>query len=205
MNEESEPLPHPLSTEQQQQHSDESVAGGVPAAFVARARSFLASDYLPKIERCLEELTDIDVWWRAAEESNSIGNLILHLAGNARQWIVSGIGGTEDVRVRQREFDEREMRPRSELLALLKRNLAEVDDVLARLDDSLLLERKMIQGHDVTILEAIFHVVEHFSMHTGQIILLTKMLTKKDLRFYDFSSGAPVPDWHKKRSEGANR
>lgn len=203
MNEESEPLPRPLSTEQQQ-HLNEPVAGEVPAAFVARARSFLASDYLPKIERCLEELTDIDVWWRAAEESNSIGNLILHLAGNARQWIVSSVGGKADVRVRQREFDEREMMPRSELLALLRRNMAEVDDVLARLDDSLLLERRQIQGRDVTILEAVFHVVEHFSMHTGQIILLTKMLTKKDLRFYDFSSGTPVPDWHKKRSEGSN-
>ncbi|HEX8774359.1 MAG TPA: DinB family protein [Pyrinomonadaceae bacterium] len=201
MNEGSEPLPSPLST---QQHSDESVAGEVPAAFVARARSFLAGDYLPKIERCLEELTDTDVWWRAAEESNSIGNLILHLAGNARQWIVSGVGGAKDLRVRQREFDEREMMPRSELLALLRRTLAEVDDVLARLDGSLLMERRRIQGHDVTVLEAIFHVVEHFSMHTGQIILLTKMLTKKDLRFYDFSSGAPVADWHKKRSEGSN-
>jgi uncharacterized damage-inducible protein DinB len=176
----------------------------VATAFVARARSFLASDYLPKIERCLEELTDMDVWWRGAEESNSIGNLLLHLSGNARQWIVSGVGGATDLRVRQREFDERDATARAELLALVRRTLEEVDEVLARLDDTRLLERRMIQGHEVSILEAIFHVVEHFSMHTGQIILLTKMLTRKDLRFYDFSSGAPVPDWHKKRSEGEN-
>lgn len=203
MNEESAHEPSPPST-QPTQHPEDSKAGDVAAAFVAGARSFLATDYLPKIERCLEELTDIDVWWRAAEESNSIGNLILHLAGNARQWIVSGVGGATDVRVRQREFDERNGVARDELLALLKRTLEEVDDALARLDHSRLLERKMIQGHEVTVLEAVFHVVEHFSMHTGQIILMTKMLTKKDLRFYDFSSGAPVADWHKKRSEGSN-
>ncbi|HEY6188499.1 MAG TPA: DinB family protein [Pyrinomonadaceae bacterium] len=203
MNEESAPELSPPGAPPKQ-HPEDSNAGDVAAAFVDRARSFLVTDYLPKIERCLEELTDMDVWWRAAEESNSIGNLILHLSGNARQWIVSGVGGAADVRVRQREFDERDGLSRDELLGLLKGTLAEVDDALARLDPSRLLERRMIQGHEVTILEAVFHVVEHFSMHTGQIILMTKMLTKKDLRFYDFSSGAPVADWHKKRSEGSN-
>ncbi|HEV2913467.1 MAG TPA: DinB family protein [Pyrinomonadaceae bacterium] len=169
-----------------------------PLAFVASARSFLMSDYLPKIERCLEQLSDEQIWWRAAEESNSIGNLILHLAGNVRQWIISGIGDAPDNRVRQQEFDRREVMPRAELLALLKETLGEVDEVLARVDPARILERRPIQGQEVTILEAVFHVVEHFSMHTGQIILLTKMLTKKDLRFYDFSSGAPVADWHGK-------
>jgi uncharacterized damage-inducible protein DinB len=159
--------------------------------FIAYARELLGKDYLPKIERSLAQLSDDEVWWRANEESNSIGNLLLHLAGNARQWIVCGVGGAADSRVRQQEFDERSKIPRAELLTRLKQTLAEVDDVLARLDLSLMLERREIQGCDVTILEAIFHVVEHFSMHTGQIILLTKMLKGVDLRFYDFSSGAP--------------
>jgi uncharacterized damage-inducible protein DinB len=169
----------------------------VPGAFVAHARSLLMRDYLPKIERCLERLTDADTWWRAAKESNSVGNLILHLSGNARQWIVSGLGGAHDGRVRQSEFDEHGPLPRAELLARLKGTLAEVDAVLASLDVSRLMERRRIQGLEVTVLEAVFHVVEHFSMHTGQIILLTKMLGKKDLGFYDFSSGLPAPNWHK--------
>jgi uncharacterized damage-inducible protein DinB len=178
-------------------YAKESTAGEVPEAFIAHARSLLMSDYLPKIERCLERLTDADAWWRASEESNSIGNLILHLCGNARQWIVSGLGGASDLRARQAEFDERALLPRAELLARLKETLAEVDAVLSALDSARLMERHGIQGLEVTGLEAVFHVVEHFSMHTGQIILLTKMLSRKDLRFYDFSSGAPVADWHK--------
>ncbi len=169
----------------------------VAAAFVAKARALLMTDYLPKIERCLEKLSDEKVWWRAGEESNSIGNLLLHLAGNVRQWIVSGVGGAEDHRTRQMEFDERSVVPSAELIAHLSRTLEEVDAVLAALPTSALLERRRIQGTETTVLEAVFHVVEHFSMHTGQIILLTKMLAQSDLEFYDFSSGAPRAAWHK--------
>ena len=164
-------------------------------AFVAQARDLLSSEYLPKIERCLEQLTDEEVWWRANQESNSIGNLLLHLSGNARQWIVCGLGGAPDERERQKEFDQRALIPRSELLAKLKQTITEVDDALEQFDPAQMLSSRQIQGTEVTALEAIFHVVEHFSMHTGQIILLAKMLTKKDLRFYDFSTGAPVLTW----------
>ena len=169
----------------------------IAQAFIAQSRSLLQTDYLPKIERCLERLTDEEVWWRANPESNSVGNLLLHLAGNVRQWIVSGIGGEPDARVRQQEFDERAIIPRGELLSRLQQTLGEVDEVLSRLDAGRLLERRKIQGSRVTVLEAIFHVVEHFSMHTGQIILLTKMLKTSDLKFYDFSDGVPAPTWNK--------
>lgn len=165
-------------------------------AFLDEARMRFSDDYLPKIERCLEKLNDADVWWRANPESNSVGNLLLHLEGNARQWIVCGVGGEQrDARVRQKEFDEREPLPVRELLARLKATLAEIDRILAHLDASMLLERRLIQGHHVTVLAAIFHVVEHFSMHTGQIILLTKLRTHNDLAFYDFSDGVPRPRW----------
>jgi uncharacterized damage-inducible protein DinB len=168
----------------------------VPKAFIAKARALLMMDYLPKIERCLEKLKDEEVWWRSGEESNSIGNLILHLCGNARQWIVSGVGGATDRRVRQSEFDERSFIPRAELLTALRQTLQEVDGVLAQLPPATILNRRAIQGTEQTLLDAVFHVVEHFSMHTGQIILLTKMLTQSDLRFYDFSTGVPRADWH---------
>ena len=171
----------------------------VASAFIVKARSLLMTDYLPKIERCMEQLQDEDIWWRRGEESNSIGNLMLHLCGNVRQWIVSGVGGAADTRTRQSEFDERALIPRSELMAKLRQTLHEVDAVLTSLPPSTLLERRTIQGAEQTLIDAIFHVVEHFSMHTGQIILLTKMLTESDLRFYDFSEGRPRADWHTKQ------
>ena len=167
----------------------------ISKAFIDRSLEFLVGDYLPKIERCLEKLTDEQIWWRANEESNSIGNLILHLCGNARQWIICGVGSQPDNRDRDSEFAQRELIPRTELLTLLRSTLAEVETTLKTLDPSLLLERRNIQGHDVDILEAIFHVTEHFSMHTGQIIMLTKMLTSSDLRFYGFEDGVPVETW----------
>jgi uncharacterized damage-inducible protein DinB len=170
-------------------------------AYLAQARELLSNDFLPKIERCVEKLTDQEVWWRANQESNSIGNLLLHLSGNARQWIVCGLGGAPDQRERQQEFDQRDLIPRNEVLARLKQTVAEVDDVLARFELAQMLGPRSIQGSEVTALEAIFHVVEHFSMHTGQIILITKMLQQKDLNFYDFSTGAPVHTWHQPPSE----
>ena len=167
----------------------------VSKAFIDRALEYLVDHYLPKIERCLEKLTDEQIWWRANEESNSIGNLVLHLCGNARQWIISGVGGRPDARIRDAEFEQREVISRDELLTLLRSTLSEIETVLRSLDPSTLLDRRKIQGDDVDLLEAIFHVTEHFSMHTGQIIMLTKMLTASDLRFYDFENGAPVERW----------
>ena len=147
----------------------------VAHAFIAQSRRFLSDDYLPKIERCLDALSEEDVWWRANESSNSIGNLLLHLAGSTRAWIVGVAGGSPSPRDRQREFDERERIPRAELIAGLRQTMADADEALARLDAGTLLERRQARDEEVTVLLAIYHAVEHFSMHTGQIIMLAKM------------------------------
>ena len=165
-------------------------------AFIDRAIEFLTDEYLPKIERCLEQLNDEQIWWRANEESNSIGNLVLHLCGNARQWIVCGLGSEPDARVRDAEFARRDPLPRAELLQLLRSTVVDVENTLRQLNPSTLLQKRTIQGSEVDALQAIFHVTEHFSMHTGQIVMLTKLLTASDLRFYDFEAGRPVHRWH---------
>ncbi|HEV7744388.1 MAG TPA: DinB family protein [Pyrinomonadaceae bacterium] len=169
-------------------------------SFIQEARRLLTEEYLPKIERCVERLTNEQIWWRANPESNSIGNLMLHLSGNARQWIVCGLGGEVDLRERQIEFDEREVISREELLGKLRTTVTDVSEVLARFDFARLLDEYPIQGTQATALAAIFHVTEHFSMHTGQIILLTKLLGNADLVFYDFSTGKPTHTWHDSKS-----
>jgi uncharacterized damage-inducible protein DinB len=137
-----------------------------------------------RIESCLDELNEEQVWARGGENENAAGNLVLHLCGNVRQWIVSGVGGTPDKRERDAEFAARDGASISDL----KRRLREITDesaaVLRQIPTARLTERVTIQNYDVGVLEAIYHVVEHFSMHTGQIIFLTKMLTGDDLGFY---------------------
>ena len=157
----------------------------IGAAFIAQSRYYLAKDYLPKIERSLALLNEEQIWWRSNPQSNSVGNLLLHLSGNVRQWIVVGLGGATDTRDRDAEFAQRNAIPRDELIGRLKQTLHEADETLAALDPARLLEKVRIQGLEVSVLEAILHVVEHFSMHAGQIVYITKLLTAHDLHFYD--------------------
>ena len=164
-------------------------------AFIHRSRHYLNGEYLPKIRRSLQGLTREDLWWRPNEASNSMGNLVLHLAGNVRQWVVSGIGRRPDIRRRQEEFDRREGLDGPELLARLESALAEVDSVLAELEPSELEETRVIQGLEVTVLDALYHVVEHFSMHTGQIIYLSKLRSDLDLEFYQVKDGRVTTHW----------
>ena len=166
----------------------------ISQAFIDQSRKLLTDSYLPRIEAATHGLTAENIWWRANEESNSIGNLMLHLDGNVRQWIISGLGGAADVRRRQGEFDERTKMPGAELFAKLSGTVHEADRVIAAIDPSTLLEPRRIQSYDMTVMRAIYTVVEHFSMHTGQILLLAKMW-KGDLALYDLSSGNPRPTW----------
>jgi uncharacterized damage-inducible protein DinB len=142
------------------------------------------TELLGRIEACAAKLTPEQVWMRGAETENAVGNLMLHLAGNVRQWIICGVGGAEDHRDRDSEFDARSG---SDALDRLRTAVSEAVAVLASLPHSVLQEKRNIQKHwDLTVLEAIYHVVEHFSMHTGQIIFATKLLTGSDLGFYGY-------------------
>ncbi len=152
----------------------------VAARFIGQSRQKL-SEYLIRIERCVELLTDEQVWWRPNEASNSIGNLLLHLAGNVRQYFISGLGDLPDTRHRPQEFGERAQLPKTELLARLKATVAEADAVLAQFDLTKLLEARHIQQQDWIVLDAIYQITGHFMLHTGQIMLLTKTLTAQDL------------------------
>ena len=163
------------------------------AAFVAQSRRYLASEYPTKIQRCLDVLPADAIWRRDDDTSNSIGNLLLHLSGNIRQWIVSGVGGAPDARVRRAEFDAQEGDEGAALMERLLATVRDADAVLASLDAVRLAELRTIQGRNVTVLDAVYHVVEHFSMHTGQIILLAKRFAPGRLEFYEDAGGLARP------------
>jgi uncharacterized damage-inducible protein DinB len=140
--------------------------------------------YTDRIETCLGKLNEEQVWLRGGENENAVGNLVLHLCGNVRQWIVSGVGGQPDIRQRDTEFDARGGVPIPELMKRLRGTVEEAVAVIGSVPRVRLAERLLLQQYDVSVLEAIYHVVEHFSMHTGQILFLTKMLAGTDLGFY---------------------
>ncbi len=143
-----------------------------------------------RIGMCLGLLNEEQVWARGGGNENAIGNLVLHLCGNVSQWIVSGVGGRPDHRDRDAEFGARGGVSIDQLEVHLKAVVRDAAEVLGAVTAARLSERVVIQGYEVTVLEAIFHVVEHFSMHTGQIIFATKMITGNDLGFYRHLSGA---------------
>lgn len=140
--------------------------------------------YLTRIRECLSRLTEEQIWARHSESENAIGNLLLHLAGNVRQWIVSGAGGQRDTRTRDQEFAARGDVASAELLAHLESTVAEAKEVLATLSAERLAEIVQIQGRQLPVIEAVSHVVVHFAEHTGQIMFATKLLTGKDLGFF---------------------
>lgn len=127
--------------------------------FIAESRTFLVSDYLPKVESCLERLTDEEIWWRPNEESNSIGNLLLHLEGSTRNWIISVAGESYSPRNRQQEFDERKHIPKVELLGKLRRTVTEGARILTSMDADQLLQKRPAGSEEVTVLWAIYHAV----------------------------------------------
>ena len=139
---------------------------------------------LSRIEACLGKLTEEQVWARGSENENAIGNLVLHLAGNVRQWIVAGLAGAPDTRERDREFSARGDISIPELTERLRGIVAEAAAAIAAVAPERLAERVVIQKYDVSVLEAIYHVVEHFSLHMGQIVFATKLLTGSDMGFY---------------------
>lgn len=145
----------------------------------------------PRIETCLGRLSEEQVWARGQENENAVGNLVLHLCGNVRQWIISSIGGELDRRQRDGEFAARGGTSKEQLLERLRTTVEEAVSVIRALPAERLTERRVIQGYEGSVLEAIYHVVEHFSMHTGQIIFATKMLTSADLGFYRHLQSQP--------------
>ncbi len=138
---------------------------------------------LDRIQHCLGQLSDEQIWWRSQPSMNSIGNLILHLCGNVRQWIIAGLGGAADVRDRPAEFAERGPIPKAELLRKLESVVKEAKGVLGRLTADQALRNHRIQGFDESGLSAIFSSIPHFRGHTQEIIHMTRVQLGDGYRF----------------------
>ena len=150
---------------------------------------------LQVIRHCVDQLSDAQLWWRPADSMNSVANLILHLCGNVRQWVVSGVGEAADVRERQKEFDQRNSALKAELMQQLESAVADAKVVLSDISVKALLRVRRVQGNDVTGMQAIFHSVSHFRGHTQEIVHMTRFQPGDSYKF-DFiptttEEGAP--------------
>jgi uncharacterized damage-inducible protein DinB len=164
--------------------------------FISRSRYWLTKEYPIKLRHCVNALPRGVVWARPNHASNSVGNLLVHLAGNVTEWILGSIGGREFTRHRAREFTRRDGDEGSALMDDLEAVLRDADSVLAGLSEKDLERAIVIQGRETTVLAAVYHVVEHFAMHTGQIIFLTKTYAPNKIHFYEDAEGLARPTWH---------
>lgn len=154
-------------------------------AFIAEIKRRLFEENIPRLKKCLEKLSDEQIWYRPNNSSNSVGNLVLHLHGNVRQWVVAGLAKNPDVRERQKEFDERGPVPREQMVADMDKLMMEVDHILNQVRSKDLLEVQNVQGYQESGLSILVHITEHFSYHVGQMTYIVKMLKDTDMGYYD--------------------
>lgn len=139
---------------------------------------------IQRIKLCLGMVSESMVWYRHNEQVNSIGNNILHLEGNAKQWILSGIGNWPDNRNRQLEFVPNQSYNKQALIEKLDKLQLNLNEVLEKIEIEKLTEKRKVQVFQETGMSILIHVIEHFSYHTGQITLLTKILTGEPTHYY---------------------
>jgi uncharacterized damage-inducible protein DinB len=137
-----------------------------------------------KIIKCLSELSEEQIWLHHNEASNSIGNILLHICGNIRQYTISALGDQPDIRERDIEFSAKGGYNKEELQNKLTTTLEQAINTIRNTDESKLLKIHRVQGFTMSGVGIIVHVTEHYSYHTGQVIFGTKQLTGTDLGFY---------------------
>ena len=160
-------------------------SSAVPTLLVQAVRRYLLEESIPRAVKCLDMLSEEDIWFRPNGISNSPGNLVLHLCGNATQWILSTLGPLPDHRNRDAEFAERGPIPRENLQARLWQLAHDLEQVLASLDEEALARMYRVQGFEESGVTILVHVTEHFSYHVGQLTWFVKAHTGRPTGYYE--------------------
>lgn len=153
-------------------------------AFIDNILRYLIEENFPRVIKCLDMLSEEQIWYRPNAQSNSVGNLVLHLAGNLTQWALDGVGGRKFKRARQAEFEADRTKTKSELIGLVDQLKNDLDPVIRNISTAELLRVRPVQIYEESGVTILIHVTEHFSYHTGQIAYLTKWLTGQPTNFY---------------------
>jgi uncharacterized damage-inducible protein DinB len=151
---------------------------------IAETKRRIIGESIPRIKKCLNVLSEQEIWFKPNDHSNSVGNLVLHLCGNVTQWIGSGLGKMPDNRLRDLEFSEKGPMPSTKLIEALDRLIPLIENTLDNLTEEDFLQLHKVQVYQETGVNILVHVVEHFSYHTGQIAFFTKWRKNMDMNFY---------------------
>jgi uncharacterized damage-inducible protein DinB len=151
---------------------------------IAETKRRIIGESIPRIKKCLNVLSEQEIWFKPNDHSNSVGNLVLHLCGNVTQWIGSGLGKMPDNRLRDLEFSEKGPLPSTKLTEALDRLIPLIENTLDNLTEEDFLQLHKVQVYQETGVNILVHVVEHFSYHTGQIAFFTKWRKNMDMNFY---------------------
>ncbi len=154
-------------------------------AFITEIRRRLIGECQERTLKCLDLLSEEEIWYRPNELSNSVGNLVLHLCGNVRQWLHSTLGGIPDTRQRQSEFDQRTAIPASELKNMIQQLMLQSDKILKNTTPAMLMDTYSVQGFAETGVSILVHITEHFSYHVGQITYFIKAHKSLDTGYYE--------------------
>jgi uncharacterized damage-inducible protein DinB len=147
------------------------------------------TQHAARIDTCLTKLTPEQLWARGSDNENAVGNLVLHLCGNLRQYTRHAILGEPDIRLRDEEFNAS---GGGALREQLQAVAADAAGIIRAVSEERLAERITVQNREMTVLEAIFKTTEHFAQHTGQIIYATKLLTHESLGFFTHKKATPA-------------
>lgn len=152
-------------------------------AFIKESTEYMLLN-LPRIHKCLDSITEEELWQRPNENSNSIGNLLVHLCGNITQYIHSSLGNEPDIRDRDLEFSRTGGLTKEEIYWKIAVVTEKAIDVLKKISEDELMKIRSVQGFDMSGVAIVVHVTEHFSYHVGQITFYVKLLKNKDMAYY---------------------
>lgn len=142
---------------------------------------------LARAKKCVSMLSEEEIWHRFNKNTLTAGNILLHLQGNIRQWVIGGLGGKPDERQRDAEFAADRSAKKSELLAGLEATVREALAVVDALSPERLTKTVSVQGFRETGISILIHVTEHFSYHVGELTYIAKLIKDADTRYYDSS------------------
>ena len=124
--------------------------------FIDQSISIVEKKNTPKIIKCLDQLTEEQIWLRPNKASNSIGNILLHLCGNITQYVISALGDQPDIRERDKEFSAQGGYTKEELLAKLTATLTQAINVIRNIDEARLMKIHSVQGFNYSGIGSLF-------------------------------------------------